>query len=134
MSIEAAIVDRLDNFSALTSLISARLYVDEAPDDATYPYAVYTVTEEPQLYCTTGELNFHAAVFEFEVWATTYTSALAVIAQLKAALSHYSGTHATHRILGAYAQSKSSLTAPSREGANEELHGIGIDFRVVYEE
>lgn len=89
MTIEEALKAHLN--SSVT-LVSNRVYPVVLPPAATLPALAYLKVSNVPLYAHDGDAGLPAVRFQFDIWASTYSSLQAVKAQLMTALSGYRGT------------------------------------------
>jgi hypothetical protein len=88
----------LSTFAGLTALVSTRVYAFKLPQGATLPAVTFQRISTPRslTHDTSGVGNDLARPrFQFDAWATTYSSAKAISDQIRAALNGKKGTIAT---------------------------------------
>ena len=92
MSIESALVDHLLADATISSLISARLFPDVAPQESTFPRITYQVigAEHPQH--TGGGSGIAQVRIQIDVWASTALSRRTTVDALRDRLQAYTGT------------------------------------------
>lgn len=71
--------------AGLTALVSGRIALNAVPQDSTLPLVVYTTSEDPS-YTLVGTPVDYAATVEVQCWSNTGAQALAVAAQVRAAV------------------------------------------------
>ena len=88
MSIESSLFTALTTHAGLRALIAARLYPDAMPQGVTLPCVVYQRISTPrfQVLGATQAVAVSRPRFQFSCWALTASGALAVAAELRAAL------------------------------------------------
>lgn len=118
--------------SAVSALIGTRLYPQKLPQDPTYPAATYQRIDGPRLYDHGGATGLAEGRFQFDVWATTYSSAKAVAAAVRAALSGYSGTTGGVEIAFIRCLSESDRYEPQEGDTGDR--GVSMDFWAQYTE
>jgi phytoene dehydrogenase-like protein len=87
-----AIYGRLQAVSAVTALVSTRVYPDYAPQNATYPFVVYRLTNNLPSDTKEGPSVLDTAQVTVEAYAATYDAAINVAENVRTALDRYSGT------------------------------------------
>ena len=94
LTIEAGLVTKLTTTAGLTTLISTRTYLERIPQGATLPCLTYQRISTPRVltHDTSGSAGTAYPRFQFDAWATTYTSAKAISDALRTALNGYRGT------------------------------------------
>lgn len=76
-----------DLYAALQSLVAGRVYPDVAPDGATTPYITYQqIGGKSTQYLESTLPDKKNGRFQVNVWATTRTSASALVLQVEAAI------------------------------------------------
>ncbi len=75
----------LINDSALSALVSDRVYRKQIPQNSTFPLILFNSTDDPQSDLDGSTFGKHYEV-EFEVYAPTLASADAVVSALNSAL------------------------------------------------
>lgn len=126
--IEKALVNRLNNYSGLTALVGSRVYPLVAPNNVMRPYIVYQKISGPQVHTMGQDPGLQYPRFQFSCWGETYSSVKAVGAQVKAALSDYSGT-----LLGVVIQRIIFENILDSYEADTGLFGCRLDFLVWYQ-
>lgn len=95
MSIEADIYSSLTAHAGLSALIGTRLYPVLLPQNPTYPAVTYQRVSTPRAQAINGTVASAGPRFQFAAWASTYSSAVSVAAQVRAALIAMSGNIVT---------------------------------------
>lgn len=92
--IDVALTKYLEAYGGLTALISDRIYPEPLPQPVggvTLPAITYMrISSAPQV-AHNGDSGLDSPIFQIKVWASTKSQARAIIDQLRAALSGYSG-------------------------------------------
>lgn len=92
MQLGEALYSRLSGYSALSALVSTRIYPDLAPAGAALPYVAYAQITEIPTRAGGGDASLTASVIQVTVWGSTPGSRDTVAAQVLGALRSYSGT------------------------------------------
>ncbi len=94
LTLEAGLVYKLTNTTGITNLVSTRVYLERIPQGATLPCLTYQRISTPRLLAhdTSGSAGTAHPRFQFDAWATTYSSAKAITDALRAALNGFKGT------------------------------------------
>lgn len=98
MSVEEAVRTKLTATSAVTTLISTRIYPLYLPPDTTLPAVAYERVSTRRSYAHNGQQAPVTARLQFDAIATTLASAMAVGDAIRGALSGYTGTSAGVKI------------------------------------
>ena len=91
MTIEEALKIYILAQSGITSLIGARYYPVELPQECKMPAVVYRKISAPRFHAFSADVGVYPRI-EFTIYGDTYTSASAVSEQLRAALQNYLNT------------------------------------------
>lgn len=86
MAIEEDIVAAIAASAPLVALVGARVYADEAPQDAAYPLIVFTTIAAVPVTSLDGASAQDNYRIQFDAWAETFDAARAVCAALVTAL------------------------------------------------
>ncbi|MDV2503083.1 MAG: DUF3168 domain-containing protein [bacterium] len=136
MAIEEAIYTRLSTFAGLTALVSTRIHTLVLPEGVTYPAVSFFRVSGPRVHAMGSEPGLVMPRFQVSAWdqdvegvSSGYTTARAVSAQIRAALSRWSGT-----VNGVVVQD--SLMETERDLFNERLKvwQVASDFMIIHEE
>ena len=94
LTLEAGLVYKLTNTAGISNLISTRTYLARIPQGATLPCLTYQRISTPRLHAhdSSGSAGTAHPRFQFDAWATTYSSAKAITDALRAALNGFKGT------------------------------------------
>jgi len=86
MSIETTLYSTLSSNSALTTLVSTRIYPNIAPDNAAVPYLTYQVIVGTAHNLYRGAPASERKVIQIDCIANSYSSAKSISAAVKTAL------------------------------------------------
>ncbi len=92
MALRDAIYSRLSNYSALTSLVSTRIYSKEITQDTAKPCVYFEVNGIERVSAINGDSGMCEAQCRVISIASTLSGAVAVATQVQAALQRYTGT------------------------------------------
>lgn len=92
MIIEAAAYAKLQTVTAVTDLVSTRIYPNHAPQAATMPYIVYNRISQQRIRHMTATTQLRETRIQYDCIAADPLSARNVADALIAALDHDSGT------------------------------------------
>lgn len=86
MSIASTVYDVLANYGGLTALVSTRIYAKQRPQGSALPAVIHgIVATVPENTNDRGAVIDHATV-QIDAWSDDYEEALAVFAQVRAAM------------------------------------------------
>lgn len=91
MTIETGIFDLLSNTSAVSTLVSARIYPLRLPQDPTYPAITYRRISGVRINNLLAASGRAHPRFQIDCWGSTITSARAVATAVRQALNCYRG-------------------------------------------
>lgn len=92
MALRDAIYSRLSNYSALTSLVSTRIYAKEITQDTAKPCVYFEVNGVERISAIDADSGTCDAQIRVISIGATLASAVAVSTQVRAALQRYNGT------------------------------------------
>ena len=92
MEIDEALTTHLLAHAGLTALIAGRFFHDEMPQGTALPAVVCINVSDVKDHTHQGQVTLESPVYQFTAYAETKGAAKAVAAQIKAALSDYTGT------------------------------------------
>lgn len=127
--IEAALYSRLTGFAGLSALVSTRVYPATAPQDPTFPLIVYNRISGSRFESLAGSSGLARPRFQFDVYATTYSSAKAVAEQIRLALQGFRGTVASVDI-----QAVNYNGDSDNYEEDSELYVVSLDFEIIHAE
>ncbi len=128
-SASAAVVARLNEFTALTSLVSDRIYRYRALDLQAQPYIVVYVITDTKNHAMGADINPAEARIQVTVFSSDGPICDQVAAQVHAALNRWSGT-----INGTVVQSIFHVNETESYEVDTDYYQKNIDYRVFYEE
>lgn len=108
--IEEAVESRLSGWTALTDLVGTRIHPVRLPQVSRtsdgLPALSYTRASSVRVHSHQGGSGLAAPVFQFDAWASDYSTAKAVINEVRKALVGFRGTVDGVRIDAGLAQSE----------------------------
>lgn len=129
MSFEAAVFSFVTADAGVIARISTRLYPVKAPQNPTYPLAVYQRIGGSRVGHLGGDSELVDPRFQFSVLAPTFAAAAAARDALVAALSGYQG------LMGAYVVTASvAVNEVDLYYDDVELHQCSFDVFLTYQE
>lgn len=118
MTIGEDVYSELSGDAGLTALVGTRIYPQWLPQDTTLPAVTFAqVSENPQ-NTIGGELALKNHQYQFDVFASSYSSAQAVAAALNTAVA------------GASAFEAYRLTQQDLYEPQTEVHRVSVDFSI----
>ena len=87
-----AIYKLLTSATAVTALVSTRIYPDMATQDAAYPFIVYSHENTTPTDTKDGASPMDADNFQIQVFAKSYSVAQDIAAKVRTALDRFKGT------------------------------------------
>lgn len=117
--------------TALTALISTRIYPDFAPHKAAFPYVIYLKVSDVKEHTHDGQVDLEMPNFQFTAYATTKAEARSVSNQIKAALCDYHGTLSEIEIPYITLINELSGAETTAEGA-QKIFTEDLEFQVVF--
>ncbi len=133
MLIETAALLELKNTSAVTALVSSRIYYVKAPQDVTAPYAVISKISALPFYAHDGPAGLAISRLQISIFATTYAAIQSISTAIRAALECFTGTMGG--VGGVYVgvvffDNETDLPFDDEQ----KLYGVADDYRLIYNE
>lgn len=102
MSFYTDLFTYLQTISALTTLVSTRMYPLRLPQKPTLPALVIQKIARPRVYSHSGDSNLANPTYQISCWAETHEGAVALEVQLETALTGFSGTMGAETVYAAF--------------------------------
>jgi hypothetical protein len=132
MSIKTALYTYLSTQSAITGVVSTKVYPGRAPTGASLPYITYSKLAEPPYHNFGGADIIANPTFEFECWANSDVTAESLMEALRNVLDGFRGTMATVDVRNIIMSSvDEDYTAPD-DGSEQGIFRISADFEIWY--
>jgi hypothetical protein len=119
--------------ATIAGLIGTRLYWAEGEQGCARPYVVYEQDEEPRSHYNMGVDPNRIRNYEFEAWADNPEDAETVADAIEAELGGFYGTLGAYKVDMLTCEGRTTLYDVTRQAAGMGVHGVGIDFRVIYQ-
>lgn len=129
MSIEESLFTRLSTHAGLSALVSARIYPLILPQKPTLPAVTYTRVSGERVSAMGADTVIARPRFQVSCFASTYASARAVAAQVRAALQRWRGTVGGVVIQDSFIESEIDLYED-----DTKLYHTALDFEIIHEE
>lgn len=133
--IEEAIKSRLDGFTALTDLVSTRIYFYEAPQSVAFPVVVFQRISTQRPSAMGADIGIARARFQVSVFGDVHIDVRNAAQQVRAALQRWNGTEATVTILETFIKdehdqkSARAQTFLQEAGVVERLIDVEVNYR-----
>ncbi len=128
MSIDDALYTRLSGYSALTALVSTRIYPILLPQDCDLPAVAYQKISEISEHAMGIDSTVLQKRFQVSAFAEKYSMAKDVAAQIRAALSRYRATVGGVIIQDILFEGEIVLHEP-----DTDIYHIPLDFIVYHD-
>lgn len=132
--IEAALRTTILNTTAITDVISTRMFAVVKPVKETYPCIVYVRTNTDREYTVKGNAGIAYATVQIVCMATTYITVVGLAALVRNCLLSVSGTWGSHVVDGLLLENEQDdFVTESVDGKSGVYHRI-LTYRIAYEE
>lgn len=131
MEIEEAFTSYLLSYTALTALISNRIYPEELPLGTQLPAVVWIKISDVKEHTLEGQYKQEQPIFQFTTYGTTKAAVRAVTNQLKAALCDYRGTLSGIFIQKIELQNEMSNLEKSSDGTLK-IYTEDLEFQITF--
>lgn len=132
--IHEAIRTRLTAVSAVTALVSTRVYPNLLPQNPTLPALVYQRIDERRENAMGADPGVVRARVQVSAWAQTYTAARGAAEEVRKALQRYRGTPSGSgtEILDAFVEDVRDMDPELVDGIL--LQRVDVDVEAIYRE
>ncbi len=142
MTIEGALLARLKELSAVTTLVgsgsSARIYFEPLPQNPVFDAIVITMVSAPRVHASGADPGIVRARVQVDAWSKSYEGARDLGDAIRgdnaaSALSRWSGTKDTTVVDDVFLENEQALTEVG-VGADDRLYRNSQDYMVHYKE
>jgi putative heme degradation protein len=132
--IHEAIRTRLTSVSAVTALVSTRIYPNVLPQSPTLPALVYQRIDEQRETAMSADPGVVRARMQVSAWATTFGAARNAAEEVRKALQRYRGTPSGSgtEVLDVFIEDVRDMDAELVDGAL--LYRVDVDATMIYRE
>lgn len=130
MTVQAALFNRLTNFSGLAALVASRVYPVHAPQNVSKPYITYHRISAVRVLAMVSNTGIVRARYQFDVWADSFDKTQEIAEQIRLALDRWSGTLEGTEVEVAFILND----GPDLYEDRERLHHKVMDFEINYRE
>jgi hypothetical protein len=132
MSLKTALYSYLSTTSAITALVSTRIYPDMAPEGAALPYIVYSFVAGNHERHMGAACDFASRLVQFDVYGATAVSVEAVFQVLSDALEAKRGTIGSENlvVLSSGIESERDDYISPADGSQKPKHRRSIDINI----
>jgi len=130
MRIEEALVTYLTAHTGVKNIIGKRLYAFHAPANVTFPFITYQRVSTERFLSHDEPVNDLATIrVQFDIFATTYAGALALLDELRDAMQGYQGTMSSMVVQAVLPALEQHLDMPDMD-----YYRVTIDYRISHTE
>lgn len=137
MPVETALGTRLNAVSAVTDIVSTRIYNSFAPNTASEgltknanPYITYHQISDPGHHHMTGGSDIASTSFQIDGWARTTAARTSIKEALRTALEGFSGTVGSDDIRFIFLNDRGRDSEEFIEGSSRPIFRTSIDATV----
>ncbi len=127
MSVEKDIRTYMLTRTAITDLISTRIYAQKLPEAATFPSLVYNRISSTRNYSHSGDSNMTSPRIQYSCFAETYEEAKDLAEQIVSEMSGFKGTAGSSTIYSTFVENELDLIDPE-----SKLYFIPVDLMITY--
>ena len=123
--------------TAVTALIGARMYPDQAPQGVTVPYVTYSLIDSPRYHSLAGPAGMGTARVQVDTYANGKPAVNAIKEAMRLCLSGWSGTQSSRRCSILLDSDNSGFVDQPDAGpkaGNLALRRASQDYMVVFDE
>lgn len=135
MTFEAGLYTHLTGVSALTALVSTRIYPGSAPTSAEMPYITYAVVSGNHEHHMTAASGLVNHLIQFDVWASSYLTLAPAADELRKSMDGFNGGQmGTVEVRSAMLQDEADEFVPATDASQEGVHRRRMDFSIWHTE
>ena len=127
MSVEKDIRTYMLTRSAITDLVSTRIYASKLPQEATFPSIAYNRISTVRTYSQSGDSNLTKPRIQYSCFAETYEGARNLAEQIVSEMSGFKGTAGSSTIYASFVENDLDLIDPE-----SKLDFIPVDLMIQY--
>ena len=127
MSLEADIRTYMLTRTAITDLVSTRIYFQKLPQNATFPLLVSNRISTKREYSHSGDSNLTTPRVQYSCYAETWTAAKDLAEQIVSEMSGFSGTAGSTTVYSTFVENELDLNDPE-----SKLYFIPVDLMITY--
>lgn len=131
-SVEESIYTKLQATSAVTALVSTRVYPIVAPQGAALPYITYQKIAGNTVNNLSGADATSNGLYQIDCWAASYSGVKALADSVRSAMNGWFNTGGTPRIDGSFLQNETDLPDMPGDGGDEPTHRVSMDFSIWF--
>ena len=132
--IGVAIRTRLLNVTAVTSLVSTRIYPQVLPQGCTLPAVRYSLVSSSRETLVGGVSGFADSTVQVDAYAETYLDAQNVAEQIKLALMDWAGTSSDIEIRNIQLRNQMDMYEAPIDADDVGAHRVALDFEIIHQE
>lgn len=132
MTIEQAVYTLLVGEPTVSALVGTRIYPDEAPQDAAFPFVVYSQADRQSTMTYGGPVELDAWSMTIEVEAETKASVRATSQAIRTKMLGFRGTASGLLIRGVFDQSESGSLEIPQHADERGVFSVQMDFTIWY--
>ncbi len=133
MSIRADLLTYLATKTSVTTLVSARIYSQQAPEGASLPRVVFTELGGERTGSLSGANEQIKTSFALECQATSGAGSVAVADALANVLDYFQGTMGSSTVQGVFVTNAGDSIEPPTAANEEAIHSTTLNIDVWYE-
>lgn len=126
--IEKALFSRLDNDSAVSALVSSRIYPRKIPQSPTYPLISYSVQTLDQPTAMGSDPAMATKTFQVDCYSQSYSQCKDLSDKVRQSLQRWRGTEAGVTIQGSFLESEIDFFEDE-----VEAYRVSMDFSITFD-
>ncbi len=133
MSFKGALRTYLLADAAISGLVDDRIYSFPAPQGAAYPYVVFNRIAGFDIQSASSSADIDSDTWQFDVYGSTYATALAVSDAIRARLTVLNNTlFDSYRVHNCRHQMTNDLSELESDGSQDRIVRIQSDFKIKH--
>ena len=129
---ETRLVNKLENTTAVTDIVSTKIFPIMADDGTALPYITYqTISDQSENHATGATETNHSRI-QIDLWAATYPGAKALATAVKTALKNWTDGTGNPVISSCHYENGNDLPDPPTPGQESRVHRVSQDYVLWY--
>lgn len=131
-SLGKAIFAKLSADSAITTLVSTRIYPFLAPTQKDFPVILYDIASQNQQLTLAGAISYTESDVDLTVVSTSYDSSVAIAALVKTCLDNQTGTWGGIKVVGCFQEDNQEEVATITDAQEVRYVLKTLSFKFIH--
>lgn len=120
--------------SAISDVVSTRIYPVWLPQNVTYPCITISRVSESHGHNLDSASGYAISRYQIDCWATSYATAYTLADAVRGELSGFAGTMGSTTVDSVVLENESDLHEPPSDGGSRGMYHIACDYIICHQE